>query len=74
VAKTDYVLISNTNAVMLYCPDQRFIGIVLQTSFYILTVSVEDLCDGHADFQISKIVTCFWRILYLKYPLLAVIF
>jgi hypothetical protein len=35
----------------------------LQTSLYMMTVSVEALCDRHDGFQISRTVRCFWRTL-----------
>jgi hypothetical protein len=52
-------LINNSSAAMHCCTDQCSTSTKLQTSLYMMTVSMEAVLGWHAAFQIPKTVRCF---------------
>ena len=64
VAVSNSVFINNSTAALWCCTDHRSLSTKLQTSLDMMTVSMEVTHRGHAGFQISKTIRCFWHILY----------
>jgi hypothetical protein len=66
VTVTDSVVINNSTAAVWWCTDQRSILTKLQTSLYMMRVSMEAAHSGCAGFQILKTVRCLWHTLYIS--------